>query len=1037
MPQAKYLALLLAAVASSALAQSVPLQSGAVTPGHAPMYVNQGSGQPIVTDGGGAANGAVGKNLSELGITARSANNSYPVANGGKGALNAHFCLYDAPSTNPTGYHYLCLDPNSQGGGLLSYGASGTATPLPLYFDINGVTTVPGGTSTLITVGSTVVNGGTSGQLLYNNAGVLGGMTLGPGVASTLQTSVAPLPVALTNVSMSNASTSATTIGGSSAITLASAQDFQTGQGIRVNKAGPAYALNAPTGLSAASTGGSGTTYTYTIAAFDIAGGVGAAVTTVTTSGGAALSGSVYNTLSWTAPTGTAPGGYAIYGNVAGSLALIGVVPAGVTTFNDVGNGATPTPDWLSASPQLASTADWLVTTIAGGGGTTSLTLAAPVVTGGSHGVLHDDTAAMQALMTLTGITPNYGAVQLPCGVMNITAALVATDELPHTIRGTDNCTTVSQLASQAVNALTFDPPVLAGYQGPSVVVDHLWFTIPAVPGATAIAITNESGAQITDNIVQNYTQGGWAYGVTLTTSYAPLVEHNQFYMYGNGVNAVKCGGATDASCNAGVVSRNLVGGVGYTTNTAALAFGSGVGFSVNGNDVENNYAGMSFANSHGVTVSGNDIESSTFPFIFTGVNSGLAFEALSLAGDGTMTLDGTTLQNSSFNNSFTYNSAVLQGTTTTVTGTHNTATGTGGISLPGVLPSNLNGLTISGASATGIAVGASALLTNGNLIYTDVQNFGTQSLGLAGGNEALVQNSADYNSAFLGFFKGRSVTKGSPATAVQAGDGTLEVQSNAADGTNFSDHGSINMSVDGSVGTNSIPTNFQIWLGNGTTGSGFIANQNLALLIDYKDNMYLRNGYLAIGSAFGYNPPSVYSSGTAPQYPIQVSEAQTGQAAFEYPGSTGGGAIVQAANGFSASVPIYAFWYNSNSGLGNPAANVSSIITNGVESFRDDANGHISIGEIANAPTLTGGCNGAGSSIATNATDSAGTVTGQTAAATSCTLTFHTAYTNTPFCVVSGQTGAITSYTPATSTLTVNFASTAGFKWTWVCHGT
>ena len=41
------------------------------------------------------------------------------------------------------------------------------------------------------------------------------------------------------------------------------------------------------------------------------------------------------------------------------------------------------------------------------------------------------------------------------------------------------------------------------------------------------------------------------------------------------------------------------------------------------------------------------------------------------------------------------------------------------------------------------------------------------------------------------------------------------------------------------------------------------------------------------------------------------------------------------------------------------------------------------------NAPTITGGCNGAGSSVATGSTNSSGTITGQTAAATGCTITF------------------------------------------------
>ena len=52
--------------------------------------------------------------------------------------------------TSPTGYHYLCLGPNSQGGGMLAYGAGGIAAPLPFALNINGVSTsLPGGPCTL------------------------------------------------------------------------------------------------------------------------------------------------------------------------------------------------------------------------------------------------------------------------------------------------------------------------------------------------------------------------------------------------------------------------------------------------------------------------------------------------------------------------------------------------------------------------------------------------------------------------------------------------------------------------------------------------------------------------------------------------------------------------------------------------------------------------------------------------------------------------------------------------------------------------
>lgn len=83
--------------------------------------------------------------------------------------------------------------------------------------------------------------------------------------------------------------------------------------------------------------------------------------------------------------------------------------------------------------------------------------------------------------------------------------------------------------------------------------------------------------------------------------------------------------------------------------------------------------------------------------------------------------------------------------------------------------------------------------------------------------------------------------------------------------------------------------------------------------------------------------------------------------------------------------------------------------------------------------PTLTAGCNGAGSSVA--GSDLGGTVTGQTAAATTCTLTFATAFGTAANCVAMGQSSPLTgAATPGTATLVVNFASTANYKFSYVC---
>lgn len=124
--------------AGQAWPQGALLQGGPWQPGHVPQYVGQGSSQAVVQDGGGAGGGAVGVNPAELGLTARGTGTP-PYAGQGSGPFGTIACSYDAPTNNATGYHFLCLSPNAQGGGLLAYGAGGTAAALPFAFNINGI----------------------------------------------------------------------------------------------------------------------------------------------------------------------------------------------------------------------------------------------------------------------------------------------------------------------------------------------------------------------------------------------------------------------------------------------------------------------------------------------------------------------------------------------------------------------------------------------------------------------------------------------------------------------------------------------------------------------------------------------------------------------------------------------------------------------------------------------------------------------------------------------------------------------------------
>lgn len=90
-------------------------------------------------------------------------------------------------------------------------------------------------------------------------------------------------------------------------------------------------------------------------------------------------------------------------------------------------------------------------------------------------------------------------------------------------------------------------------------------------------------------------------------------------------------------------------------------------------------------------------------------------------------------------------------------------------------------------------------------------------------------------------------------------------------------------------------------------------------------------------------------------------------------------------------------------------------------------------------APTLTAGCNGAGSAVAAGSTDNRGQITTQTAAATTCTMTFNHTWPQAPFCLAADSEAQITpaAYSVgATSTTTVvfDFVSAANDKFNYHC---
>ena len=217
----------------------------------------------------------------------------------------------------------------------------------------------------------------------------------------------------------------------SNTLSLTTAIDFANGQGIRINHAGAAVSLGSPTSCSATAAGTTGsTTYDYEVAPVDAAGGVGAATASFSvTNGNATLSVLNYVAVACTAPSGT-PAGYAVYRNNGSAYVLVGVINNATPTYYDMGYGVSVAgaPDYLPTVAPASSLADWLVTSVSSGAGTTALTLGAAASTAQSGAaVYHDDTAALNVAVAQAQLS-NNNAVNLPPGQMNVTGSVPITN---------------------------------------------------------------------------------------------------------------------------------------------------------------------------------------------------------------------------------------------------------------------------------------------------------------------------------------------------------------------------------------------------------------------------------------------------------------------------------------------------------------------------------------------------------------------------------------------------------------------------------
>ena len=259
------------------------------------------------------------------------------------------------------------------------------------------------------------------------------GVFVGTGDSAIWVTPKLLSPLVVRNASGSSRQTVGSMSAGSAALTLDSALDFANGQGVLVVGAGATFSASAPTATASVVGAAGSTTYTYKIASVDAAGGVGAPVTTSVSNGAATLSAA--NRVAIAITPGSGAAAYVIWKQTNGGSWFYlysgqgtTYVDTGLQSYDQSGNDRAPhRPWWVPSTPPSSSQNDWLVTTIADGGGTTNLTVADRPANGVSGAtVLHDDTAAITACVNAGG-SNNDGvgaSCSLPCGYYRISSPI-------------------------------------------------------------------------------------------------------------------------------------------------------------------------------------------------------------------------------------------------------------------------------------------------------------------------------------------------------------------------------------------------------------------------------------------------------------------------------------------------------------------------------------------------------------------------------------------------------------------------------------
>jgi len=419
----------------------------------------------------------------------------------------------------------------------------------------------------------------------------------------------------------SASSTLATTTASNAVVTLTNAIDFSNGEQIAIEHAGPASTLTTPINLSVSATGlnrqgptGS-TTYSYKVAAVDETGAISAATSAVTITNGNATLGTIsssiralaFNKIEWET---TATGAALWRSKSGGAYQLIGVF--GLGQSDSIANGCLDaglpeiTIPWIPATPPSTALASRLVTRIASGAGTTSLTLQnAPATSGSSLFTRHDDTVP---LTTLVGISKN---ITIPTGVYNVSSL-----QVPNTVASITGTGYGSVIYGWGARSAVVNVQCSAGFSANTFKVDstawHNQIGLQlnnglncrvdgcAASGNLPIFLVSCSNSFINNNFLENWIDSG-------------------IFDYSGNANTIQ-NNFISAGCNA--IPQNAAAIQTYATNSDIISGNRTLGSCVysvkveggNQNLISNNWAYNTWAENYHITgsCSGNRITGNT-----------------------------------------------------------------------------------------------------------------------------------------------------------------------------------------------------------------------------------------------------------------------------------------------------------------------------------------------------------------------------------------------------------------------------------------